>query len=257
MSLRGRYSTIPFLVVGFLILVPLLLLWSWGELVLLELSSAILAPITAFLMGLVGLYYFGRESLAKEDRFNQMNVFFSLGLVLFAISEVAGGFLGEQEGSELFHFIFGLVQLPGLLLWAIGVLGYLRSSNTALGVASETKLIGSLIVVPTVFVTVVASVSLLVAPARNPVEVLATAPLAIGLGFVMCALVVILWIFREGKLAQPIFLAFLTLVLVFIRIAAWCFIGFSPLEPVGRLLGAEAYVLLGASIAAAKGIEHF
>jgi len=204
----------------------------------------------------MGLYHFGRESLAKEDRFNQMNVFFSLGLVLFAISEVAAGFLGGQEGSEAFHFIIGLIQLPGLLLWAIGVLGYLRSSNSALGVTSDTKLVGSLIVIPTVFVTIVASATLMVSPARNPVEILATAPLTIGLGFVMCALVVILWIFREGKLAQPIFLAFLTLVLVFIRIAAWCFVGFSPLEPVGRLLGAEAYVLLGASISAAKGIEH-
>jgi hypothetical protein len=208
-------------------------------------------------MGLIGLFHFGRESLAKEDRFNQMNVFFSLGLVLFAISEVAAGLLGGQEGSESFHFIIGLIQLPGLLLWAIGVLGYLRSSNNALGVASDTKLVGILIVIPTLFVSIAAVIALIVSPARNPVEVLATAPLAIGLGFVTCALAVILWIFREGRLAGPIVLALLTLVLVFIRIAAWCFVGFSPLEPFGRILGAEAYVLLGASVAAAKGIEHF
>jgi len=256
-SLRGRYSAIPCLVVGFLILVVFLLLWSSGQFILLDLSNAILAPVTAFLMGIIGLLHFGRESLAKEDRFNQMNVYFSLGLVLFAISEVAASLVGTQEGSESFHFIIGLIQLPGLLLWALGVLGYLRSSNNALGVTSDTKLVGILIAVPTAFVAVVASVVVIASPTRNPVEILATAPLTIGLGSVMCALAFILWIFREGKLAWPIFLAFLTLALVFIRIAAWCFVGFSPLEPFGRLLGTEGYLLLGASIAAAKGIEHF
>jgi hypothetical protein len=243
--------------VGLLIFVLSLLLWFWGEFVLLDLLSAILAPLTAFLMGIIGLYHFGRESLAKEDRFNLMNAFFSLGLVLFAISEVAASLLGGQEGSEAFHFTIGLIQLPGLILWAIGVLGYLRSSNAALGVASDTKLVGGLIAIPTAFVVVVASAILVITPTRNPIEVLATAPLAIGLGVVMCALAVILWIFREGRLAGPIALAFVTLILVFIRIAAWCFVGFSPLESIGRLLGTEAYVLLGASIAAAKGIEHF
>ncbi|UCH03708.1 MAG: hypothetical protein JSW05_08915 [Candidatus Thorarchaeota archaeon] len=257
MSLRVRYSTIAYLVVGFFVLVLSLLLWSWGELVLLDLTNAILAPLTAFIMGLIGLNHFGRESPAKEDRFNQMNVYFSLGLVLFAISEVAANFVGAQEGSESFHFIIGLIQLPGLLLWALGVLGYLRSSNTALGVTSDTKLVGVLIAVPTIFVVVVASVVVIASPMRNPVEILATAPLTIGLGSVMCALAVIFWIFREGKLAVPVFLAFLTLVLVFVRISAWCFVGFSPLEPFGRLLGTEGYLLLGASIAAAKGIEHF
>ncbi len=257
MSLRGLLTTIPYLIVGFAVLVVSMLLWSWGELVLLDLTNAILAPLTAFLVGLIGLLHFGRESLAKEDRFNQMNVFLSLGLVLFAISEMAASLVGAQAGGESFHFIIGLIQLPGLLLWAFGVLGYLRSSNNALGVTSDTKLVGALVAVPTIFVVLLASVVIIVSPTRNPVEILATAPLTIGLGSVMCALAVIFWIFHEGKLALPVFLSFLTLALVFIRIAAWCFAGFSPLEPFGRLLGTEGYLLLGASIAAAKGIEHF
>jgi hypothetical protein len=208
-------------------------------------------------MGFAGLVLFGREDFRREDRFHLMNLFFSLGLVLYGISEVAAGLLANQEGSEAYLFTISLIQMPGLILWAIGVLGYFRASNSVLDATTDNRLVGAMIVIPSVAILTLATLSLFQNPTRNPIEVITTAPLAIGMGAITLAIGYVMVVFRGGKLARPIGLAFFALLVLALQISLWCCVGLSPVEPLGQLARTEAYIVLGAALASAKGIELF
>ncbi|MHA2071440.1 MAG: hypothetical protein ACW985_06605 [Candidatus Thorarchaeota archaeon] len=255
MSSRERYLTFAFLLSVIAILILAAFAWILTEQSMLAVLGMALAPIFALIMGIIGLVSFGREDFRREDRFHLMNLFFSLGLVLYAISEVAASLLASQEGSEAYLFTLSLIQMPGLILWAIGVLGYLRASNSVLETANDRRLVGTIIVVPTAAMLILASLVLLQNPARNPIEVLTTAPLAIGMGVIALALGYVVFVFRGGRLARPIGLAFVAILVLTIQIVLWCCAGYSPIEPVGQLVRTEAYIFLGISLTSAKAIE--
>ena len=186
-----------------------------------------------------------------------MNLFFSLGLVLYAIAEVAAGLLASQEGSEAFLFTVSLIQMPGLILWAIGVIGYLRASNSVLKATSDNGLLATIVIIPTIAMIVLASLVMFLNPTRNPVEVFTTAPLAVGMGVITLALGYVLLVFRGGRLARPLGLAFLSVLVLTLQIVLWCCVGLSPVEPIGQIVRTEAYIVLGIALTSAKSIELF
>ena len=255
MASRERYLTFAFLLSAIVILVFGVVAWVFNEHSALSTVGMIAAPVSAVIMGLIGLVIFGREDFRREDRFHLMNLFFSLGLVLYAISEVAASLLASQEGSEAYLFTVSLIQMPGLILWAIGVLGYLRASNSVLETTNDRRLVGTMIVVPTAVMLILASLVLLLNPARSPIEVLTTAPLAIGMGVIALALGYVVIVFRGGRLARPIGLAFIAILVLTMQIVLWCCVGLSPIEPLGQLVRTESYIVLGISLTSAKAIE--
>ena len=255
MASRERYLTFAYLLSAIAILVFGVVAWIYNEQSILAAVGMLSAPVSALIMGFIGLVIFGREDFRREDRFHLMNLFFSLGLVLYAISEVAASLLASQEGSEAYLFTVSLIQMPGLILWAIGVLGYLRASNSVLETTDDRKLVGTMIVVPTVAMLILATLVLLLNPARNPIEVLTTSPLAIGMGVIALALGYLVIVFRGGKLARPIGLAFIAILVLTMQIVLWCCVGLSPIDPLGQLVRTEAYIVLGIALTSAKAIE--
>ncbi|MFW9913264.1 MAG: hypothetical protein ACFFEU_12380, partial [Candidatus Thorarchaeota archaeon] len=99
MSSQGRYLTFVFVVSGLAILVAGAIASIGNNQSILSSLGGVSAPVASFIMGIIGLWFFGREDFRREDRFHLMNMFFSLGLVLYAISEVAASLLANQEGS--------------------------------------------------------------------------------------------------------------------------------------------------------------
>jgi hypothetical protein len=235
--------TLAFLVSAVAILLLGVIAWINSEHSILAAMGMLSAPFSAFIMGFIGLVLFGREDFRREDRFHLMNLFFSLGLVLYGISEVAASLLANQEGSEAYLFTISLIQMPGLILWAIGVLGYLRASNSVLETTNDGRLVGAMIVIPSVAMLTLASVVLFQNPTRNLIEVLTTALLAIGMGVITLAIGYVMIVFR--------------LLVLTLQISLWCCVGLSPVEPLGQLVRTEAYLILGVALASAKGIELF
>ena len=249
--------TYVFVVSALAILIVSVIAWLINNQSIVSLLGAISAPVSAFSMGIIGLWVFGREDFRREDRFHLMNLFFSLGLVLYAISEVAASLLANQEGSEAFLFTVSLVQMPGLILWAIGVLGYLRASNSVLKSTKDNRLLAMMVIIPAVAMLILASLVMVLNPTRNPVEVFTTAPLAIGMGVITLAMGYVLLVFRSGRLARPLGLAFLSVLVLTMQIVLWCCIELSPIEPLGQIVRTEAYIVLGTALISAKSIELF
>jgi hypothetical protein len=249
--------TFAFVVSGLAILIASGIAWIVSNQSILSSLGGVSAPVSSFIMGIIGLSFFGREDFRREDRFHLMNLFFSLGLVLYAISEVAASLLANQEGSEAFLFTVSLVQMPGLILWAIGVIGYLRASNSVLKSTNDNRLLVMMVIIPAVAMLILASLVMALNPTRNPVEVFTTAPLAIGMGIITLALGYVLLVFRSGRLARPLVLAFLSVLVLTLQIVLWCCIELSPIEPLGQIVRTEAYIVLGIALTSAKSIELF
>lgn len=257
MTSREKYSTVLFLVIGLVILVASLILWSAGEIPLLASLTMYLAPICAFLTGFVGLFQFGKGDFTKEDRFHMMNLLIALGLVLYSVSDVALVVLSGQQGSDVFHNTASLTQSPGMLFWAIGVLGYLRASNKVLGTTDDRKLVGGMVTIPIVAVIVLTMTVISLSPVREPIEVITTAPLVAGVGVTTVALIYVLWTFRQGRLAVPLGLSLLAVFFMLVRLGTWSFVGVSLLDPYLQLLSIESYLVLGAALSMARRIEDF
>ena len=218
-----------------------LMLWSAGEIGFLGVISRILAPMAAILVGIIGLGYFGREDFSREDRFHFMNLFLSLGLVLYSIAEISVGIISHLQESEAFYFLVSLTQFPGILLWAFGVLGYLRAANLVLGSISDRNLVAIVVAIPVSAMFLVVSALALLVPERNILEVLATAPATVGLGMIAASLAVVIIVFRQGRIRTPLLFAFISFLMVFLRQAFWSVLDYSQAEPGGQALGVIAY----------------
>lgn len=233
-----------------------LILWSAQEVGFLGTISKALAPMAAILVGILGLGYFGREDLSRSDRFHFMNLLLALGLVLYSVAEISIGIISHLEESEAFYFLISLTQFPGMLLWAFGVLGYLRASNMVLGAISDRNLVAILVALPVSAMFLVVATLSVFTPERNIVEILATAPGTIGLGMIVAALALVTMVFRQGKIRIPLGFSFIALLMVFLRQALWSISDYSPVEPGGQALGIIAYLVLGAALASAKDLEE-
>lgn len=238
---------------GLIILIISLLLYFAGEMMWLAIFTAFCTPLVAFFLGVAGLSAFGGESLVKDDRFHALNVWMALGLVVFSLSEVAGVIL-HVLGSVEIIFMIGLVQLPALLLWSLGVLGYLRSSNSALGVVGD-GMWARVLLVATIAGLALIVIETLYFP-RSLFQMGITVPMVVGLSIILIALSWLLWVLRSGLIAIPLTLMFLGVLLFFIRNLFWSFITYAPGSPFDYVTAIESYVLIGASIIAASRLEE-
>ncbi|MFW9769450.1 MAG: hypothetical protein ACFFF9_08350 [Candidatus Thorarchaeota archaeon] len=240
---------------GLAILVISLILYWFGNISNLLTMVTILSPIVALLLGIVGLNAFGRESLVKDDRFHSLNVWMALGLIVFSLSEVASGIIHFAGYSNDICFTVGLVQMPALLLWGLGVLGYLRSSNIAMGITNTDSILQFIITL-----TSIAGLAILVVVAvLNPLQILYTAistPMIVGLSVILFALGSLMWTLRNGLISRPLTLLFLGVLLFFIRTIFWSFINYCPGTPFDYLTAIESYILIGAAILASSKLDE-
>ena len=255
MSQSGWKYAATFIFTGLVILIISEVLYFTGMNSLLSVLTTALSPIIALFLGIIGLNFFGRESLVKEDRFHAMNVWMALGLIVFSLSEIAGVLIRISESPVEICFTVGLVQMPALLLWGLGVVGYLRSSNSALGVFNGNRM-GSIIVLVTALSSLVLVVIMtLLNPGQNILITFVSVPMIIGLGMILSILGGIVWILREGLIARPLVLMFFGVLLLLVRSLFWGFVAYCPGSPFDYLTASEGYILVGASLAASSRLD--
>ncbi|MHA2027324.1 MAG: hypothetical protein ACXACG_08345 [Candidatus Thorarchaeota archaeon] len=255
MSHKGWRNAGIIILTGLLILVISVILYYIGDTTTLSIFASFLVPLVAFFLGVVGLNAFGRESLVKDDRFHSLNVWMALGLVVFSLSEIAGVIMHLLEGTDEILFTIGLVQLPALLLWGLGALGYLRSSNSALGSSDGDRMWAGVILIASIVGLGLVVVETLFIPGRSLLYTGISVPMVVGLGIILFALGRLLWTLRNGLIARPLMLMFLGVLLYFIRNLFWSFTTYAPGSPFDYITAIESYVLIGASLMAASRLE--
>ena len=241
---------------GLAILVVSLVLYLSGEFTNLLSFATVLTPTVALLLGIAGLNAFGRESLVKDDRFQALNVWMALGLVIFSLSEITGAIIHFTDNTNQICFTVGFVQMPALLLWGLGVLGYLQSSNSALGVSTGNRMWPLIIIVASMVGLVMVVVVTLFNPAQNLLFTIISVPMVVGLGVILFAIGSLLWTFRSGLIVRPLILLFLGVLLFFIRSLFWSFVNYCPGTPFDNVTAIESYILIGASIIAASKLDE-
>ena len=252
MTMSKTRRALPFFLIGSLIAVIWAVLWFLGLDDSLLLVAIFLPPFSALASGIIGVAYFGQEGFMREDRFHMMNLMLALALVVFAIAETAIGVIGISEAGCL---AINLMQLPGLLLVALGVVSYLRAITEVLKFRNDRTIAGIIIGIPFGFFAAFGAIMAIAVPGSMTVESLVNIVVAAGIGTLVLTLGILVLVFRQGELAAPLGLAFIAMLLYLARNVLWCCVGFTPLEPLFQVLVVESYILLGASISVARGLQ--
>ncbi len=256
MSDGNGLGTLLVLVTGVIIAALVLLLMTLGYGDTSQAIALLFAPTSALAFGLLGMNLFGRDGLVKTDRFVSMNVWLALGLVILTLAEIAGIVMAFVGSPDQVCFTVGLVQMPGLLLWGLGIIGYLKSVNQSLDLIEEERLWPILVFVAVMGSLILVAVAIIMFPERSPLAVLVSAPTVVWVGIIVSITLGLLLYFRKGMIARPLGLLFLALVIYFIRSALWVMSEYCQGDLLDDLLSIESYLLIGASLMEAARFER-
>jgi hypothetical protein len=241
--------------VGVLILVASFVLVATGNEGLLFGIMAVVTPLVALFLGSLGLKIYGRDSGIKDDRFNSFNYWFAIGLIMLSLAEIAGTLVSLSIDFQQMILIITLVQLPGLLLWGIGILQYFRSLNEVLSYLKPNDLWIGLFLATTLSTLSLVVIIATQFPAISFIESVVLSPIIIGLALFVIITAIIVVIFRKGSLAKPLFLILGALLLYLVRCLLWLFTDVGIEAPIDRVIAAEAFILCGAALLMARSLE--
>lgn len=247
-------DTLVVISVGLIILVTSLLLITTGNDQLLLVITSVLAPLVALFLGIMGMRIYGKDSGTKDDKFNTLNLCLAIGLIMLSLAEIAGTLVGLSQSQNQLILIVALAQMPGLILWGLGIIQYIRSLNSSLGfVKSNNRWIGvfliatlSTISLVVIIVTQFTTIGL--------VESLIISPMIVGLTLLTIITTILVWIFRKGILAKPMFLMLGALSLYLIRVLLWLFVDTSLESPTDGVIAIESFILCGGALLLARDL---
>jgi len=247
-------DTLVVISAGLIILITSLLLIRTGNDQLLLVITSVLAPLVALFLGIMGLRIYGKESGTKADKFSTLNLWLAIGLIMLSLAEVAGTLVGLSQSPDQMILIVALAQMPGLILWGLGIIQYIRSLNSSLGFVKANNrwlgffLIATLSAISLVFIIVTQFTTI------GLVESLILSPTIVGLTLLTGITTILVWIFRKGTLAKPLFLILGALSLFLIRVLLWIFVDASLESPTDGVIAIESFILCGAALLLARDL---
>jgi hypothetical protein len=247
-------NTVIVISVGILILIAGLFLISSGESEFLSVVNSVLAPLMALFLGIIGLQSYGKDSSTKDDRFYSMNLWLAIGLLMLSFAEIAKTLVSYSMNPAEIILIVSLTQLPGLLLWGIGILQYLRSLNSALGYAKSSNLWIGLFLTATLASIILITINTSLFTTIGFFENIVLSPIIVGLALFSIITIGLVGIFREGVLAKPLFLILGSLILYLVRCLLWLYTDTGLDAPTDGLITIESFILCGAALLMAKNL---
>jgi hypothetical protein len=239
---------------GIVILITSVLLWVFGFDALVSSLNSILAPLIAILVGTFGIVSFGRESFLKEDRYHTLYAWMALGLIFFSLADITSILVSMVADSTEMCFTIGLVQVPGLFLWALGIMSYLKSLNSSLRLTEGTQLWLALGIITTLMSLSLIVILSIIFPSRNFISTIVFVPITVVLGLIFFIILAILWVFKDGSLAQPLLLLLFGVSLLFARAIFWQIEGYCTEIAFNQLMAIESYLLIGVAFLIANRI---
>jgi hypothetical protein len=203
----------------------------------------------------MGLAQFGDDGLVREDPFHMMNILLTFGLFAFTAGEGASLIISQLSIATSVYLSTGILQIVGVVLWLMGVFGYLIAVNEVMQFLEKRRLGLSIFIVSLTVIVIPLIVSLVVSGTMPNLNLLTNIPLAVGLTMIAVSLALVFVTYRKGILAIPIGLALLGCLLFLTRVVSWIFFSFPDLEAFNLIVASESYILLGASIIAARKVQ--
>ncbi|TXT55959.1 MAG: membrane protein of unknown function [Candidatus Thorarchaeota archaeon] len=212
-------------------------------------STATLAGFSACLATILGfwsLYVISQEGLLREDPYHIMTLSLSIGLLLFAMVDVARTGAILNPTSEIYSYTISSTMIAILVILVIGIVGYARSVNSVLNYMKQNERILLMVIsLASAFVGLsfvgVAGEQTITRTFRMLITTGGFASLCITLAYVVNVL-------RDGSLSKQLAHIFIGLVLIFVQtLLAWWATDLTA-NTISSVLGAEAYLLISLGI---------
>jgi len=216
--------------------------------------NAVLTPLVALFLGVIGIRIYGRDFSTKSDKFYTMNLWFAIGLIMLSLAEIARSIISFTLNMSGIISIVALIQIPGLLLWGIGIIQYLRSLNSAMDYFPTNMFWTIIFVIVTLSTAGFIIINAVLFPTIGIFENIVLSPIIVGLTLFSLGNAVLVWIFRKGSLAQPLFLIFCAISLYLVRCILWLFTNTALESPTDGLIAIESFILCGAALQLAKDL---
>ena len=246
----------PFILIslGLLFLILSIVLVATGNGSLQLGINSVLTPLVALLLGVNGIRIYERDFTTRSDKFYTMNLWLSIGLIMLSLAEIARSIISFTLDSTGIILIVALVQIPGLLLWGIGIIQYLRSLNSAMDFIPTDTLWIILFFIVTFSTAGFIIINAILFPTIGIFENIVLSPIIVGLAIFSASNAILVWIFRKGSLAQPLFLIFGALTLYLVRCIFWLFTSTALESPTDGLIAIESFILCGAALLLARNL---
>ncbi|MCK4566567.1 MAG: hypothetical protein KAU48_04580 [Candidatus Thorarchaeota archaeon] len=254
MRLTDWRDTIVVISAGLIILITSLLLITTGNDELLLVITSVLAPLVALILGIIGLRIYGKESAIKDDKYNTLNLWLAIGLIMLSLAEIARTLVGLAQSPHQMLLIVALAQMPGLILWGLGIIQYLRSLNSSLGFVKSNNLWIGFFLVATLSTISLVVIIMTQFTTIDLIESLVLSPIIVGLTLLTIITTILVWIFRKGTLAKPLFLILGALALYLVRVLLWLFVDASLDSPTDGVIAIESFILCGGALLLARDL---
>ncbi len=249
-------DTIVVISVGLIILVTSLLLITTGNDQLLLVVTSALTPLVALFLGIMGLRIYAKESANRDDKYNTLNLWLAIGLIMLSLAEIAGSLVGLSQSPQQMLLIVALAQMPGLILWGLGIMQYLRSLNSSLGIVKSNNLWIGLFLIAALSTISLVAIIVTQFTTIDLIESLVLSPIIVGLILLTIITAILVWIFRKGTLAKPLFLILGALALYLVRVLLWTFVDASLESPTDGVIAIESFILCGGALLLARDLGN-
>ncbi|MCF2136823.1 MAG: hypothetical protein K9W43_06210 [Candidatus Thorarchaeota archaeon] len=202
-----------------------------------------LGPVLTIVIGTIGIRKYSQSGeIIGSDQFSAMNSFFALGVIVLTLSEAMATIVWFLPNPVDYLSIIFILQLPGLLLWALGVTSYFQGCIATIGNIAVKKAHMAVVVaaiITSIIITQLSNSSIVVILSEGPALVVLLIS-AYSLGW-------LLWSFRHGTLRVHIGLLLLATGIFLAQNLAWNIFGVLPTQELARILTIEAYLAIGAT----------
>lgn len=255
MRRTGWTDTILEIAIGIVILVLSLSLVALNHTTLALSILSILTPLIALMLGVIGLRIYVYKTEARDDRLHTLNLWFSVGLIMFSLAEIAGTLVRLTQDMQEMVLTVLLIQIPGIILWGFGIIQYLSSLNMAFKFSESGRLWILLVLISGIASVVLIVVMTVQYSESYLIERIILSPIIVGLCLFTLITAGLVWIFRGGLLSRPFVFTLFSFALLTIKPIFWILSNFQMGTVFESLVSIEIYILCGAALILSKNLE--
>ncbi len=217
-------------------------------------AGSLVAFIVAVIVGLATLLRFTAFGLFREDQFHMMGVLVSVGILVMALSEASAAAATSFPDIAIFPYMITSARVIALLFWVIGIVGYVRTSNSVLRFAFPRLWI-------LVFILAIISIIVGLGNLGQPVDILPTRVgwyfvYSVSVGSLLATIFMQYRVLREGLMGRVMKLILFGVLSLYLHTLILWFTGLPLAAVFAYLLSVECYILLGAAFTLSHTIDE-
>jgi hypothetical protein len=241
----------PFAIVGVAALSLILMPYTGLPYLTIGILVATITAIIGLIVGILGFAKYSRTGLFHDDPFHMMGVLISAGLLVFALADITNAVAIAQPENFVLPYMVSAARATALILWILGMTGYIRASNSVLGFVFP-RLWAVTLVLCSIAVMIALPVLLNGSTQFGPVESMWILSYSLILGLLTSAVFVQYHSLKEGELGKLLRYILLGFIAMYLHgLLAW-YISIEFIIVVLAVLAIEGYILIGGFLLCAQ-----